>query len=248
MIWEFGVFFLSLLNLAALWLAFGHPDRAFGIMGIFAAVLLIGVRLIARNFRFFFLLIFLILGALLLLPLIDSPAQAKAFIVLASGVFYLAILAGYRLRKYDKDQTAKAMVNLAALATLFCWYTSVYGWYLNIEMSVWYIMAVFAVVTFLVSYISIMINKLEINRSQRVLYSVYLAYLVAGAIWIQNFWPFGYLTTGVITLIIYYASWDIIRNYFIGKMTVKKIVFNLVFLVGAASILLLSTKWYPVIQ
>jgi hypothetical protein len=140
------------------------------------------------------------------------------------------------------------MVNLAALATLFCWYASVYGWYLNIEVSVWYIMAVFAIVTFLVSYISIMINKLEINRSQRVLYSVYLAYLVAVAIWVQNSWPFGYLTTGVITLIIYYASWDIIRNYFIGKLTVRKIVFNLVFLVGTASILLLSTKWYPVIQ
>ena len=125
MIWEFGVFFLSLLNLSALWLTFVYPSRAFWIEGIFAAALLIGVRLIARNFRFFFLLILLILGVLLLLPLIDSPAQAKAFIILASGVFYLAVLAGYRLKKYDEDQTAKAMVNLVALATLFCWYTSV---------------------------------------------------------------------------------------------------------------------------
>jgi hypothetical protein len=247
MIWEFGVFFLSLLNLAALWMVFVYPDQAFWIEGIFAAVLLIGIRLIARNFRFFFLLVILILGALLLLPLIQSPAEAKAFIILTSGVFYLAVLAGYRLRKYDKDQTAKAMVNLAALATLFCWFTSVYGWYLNIEMSVWTIMAIFAVVTFLVSFISITINKLEINRYQRVLYSVYLSYLIAGSIWIQDSWPFGYLTTGVVTLIIYYAGWDIIRNYFMGKLTAKKVVFNLIFLVGMASILFLSTKWYPVI-
>lgn len=247
MIWEFGVFFLSLLNLAALWLAFSYPSQAFWFVGIFAVVLLVGVRLIAKNFRFFFLLIFLILGALLLLPLIDSSAQAKAFIVLISGVFYLAILAGYRLRKYDKDQTAKAMVNLAALSALFCLYTSVYGWYLNIEISVWYIMAIFSVVTFVISYISIAINKLEINRYQNVLYSIFLAYLVAGAIWIQNFWPFGYLTTGVIALIIYYTGWDIIRNYFIGKLTTRKIIFSLIFLAGTASILLISTKWYPVI-
>jgi predicted membrane channel-forming protein YqfA (hemolysin III family) len=247
MIWEFGVFFLSLLNLAALWLVFNYPDQAFWIVGIFAAALLIGVRLIARNFRFFLLLALLTVGVLLLLPLIDSPAQAKAFIFLMSGVFYLVALAGYRLRKYDKDQTAKAMVNLAALATLFCWYTSVYGWYLNVEVSVWYIMAVFAVITFLVSYILIMINKLEINRSQRVLYSIFLAYLMAGAIWIQNSWPFGYLTTGVITLIIYYVSWDIIRNYFTEKLTARKIVFNLFFLAGTVSILLLSTRWYPII-
>jgi hypothetical protein len=247
MIWEFGVFFLSLLNLSALWLTLGHPDQALLIMGIFAAILLIGVRLIAKNFLFFILLVLLMLGALLLLPLIDSQAQAKAFVVLISGVFYLETLAGYRLRKYDKDQTAKAMVNLAALAALFCLYVSVYGWYLNIEISVWYIMAIFALVTFLISYISIVINKLEINRYQNVLYSVFLAYLVAGAIWIQNFWPFGYLTTGVITLIIYYAGWDIIRNYFIGKLTARKIVFSLIFLCGTTSVLLLSTKWYPVI-
>jgi len=37
MIWEVGVFFLSLLNLAALWLTFVYPGRAFWIEGIFAA-------------------------------------------------------------------------------------------------------------------------------------------------------------------------------------------------------------------
>ena len=36
--------------------------------------------------------------------------------VLSTGVFYLAILGGYRLGKYEKDLTAKAMYNLAALS------------------------------------------------------------------------------------------------------------------------------------
>lgn len=247
MIWEFGVFFLTLIDLAALWLVYDYPNKAFWIVGILALATLIGVRIIAKHFRFFLLLMMLVLGTLLLLPLIDSPAQAKAFMVLSGGVFYLVVLAGYRLRRYDKDQTAKAMANLSALFALFCWYTSVFGWYLNIEMSVWYIMSILMAATFLVSYVSILINGLEIHRHQRILYSIFLAYLIAVTVWTQNSWPFGYLTTGVITLIIYYAGWDAIRNYFQGKLVVRKIAFSLVFLVGTITILLLSTKWYPIV-
>ncbi len=247
MLWEFGVFFLTLIDLVALWLVYDYPSRAFWIVGILSVATLIGVRIIAKHFRFFLLLILLVLGTLLLLPLIDSPAQAKAFMILSSGIFYLVVLAGHRLRKYEKDLTAKAMVNLATLATLFCWYTSAFGWYLNIEMSVWYIMSILSLITFLIAYVSILINGLEIHRHQRILYSIFLAYLIAVTVWVQNSWPFGYLTTGVITLIIYYAGWDAIRNYFQGKLVGRKVTFSLIFLVGTVSILLLSTKWYPIV-
>jgi hypothetical protein len=246
-LWEFGVFFLTLIDLVALWLVYDYPSRAFWIVGILAVAILIGVRMIAQKFRFYLLLMLLVLGTLLLLPLIDSPSQAKAFMVLSAGIFYLVALAGYRLRRYDKDQTAMAMFNLAALATLFCWYTAAFGWYLNIEMSVWYIMSVLSVATFLVAYSSIMVNGLELHRHQRILYSIFLAYLIAVTIWVQNSWPFGYLTTGVITLIIYYAGWDAVRNYFHGKLIGRRIAFNLVFLIGTISIMLLSTKWYPIV-
>jgi hypothetical protein len=246
-LWEFGVFLLTLIDLVALWLVYDYPSRAFWIVGIFAVAALIGIRTIAQKFRFFLLLILLVLGTLLLLPLIDSPSQAKAFMVLSSGIFYLIVLAGYRLRRYEKDQTGMAMFNLAALATLFCWYTSVFGWYLNIDMSVWYIMSALLIVTFLVAYSSVLVNGLDLHRHQRVLYSIFLAYLIAVTIWIQNSWPFGYLTTGVITLIIYYAGWDAIRNYFQGKLIGRKVTFSLIFLIGTISILLLSTKWYPIV-
>ncbi|MFA5926465.1 MAG: hypothetical protein WC831_06110 [Parcubacteria group bacterium] len=247
MLWEFGVFLLTAANLAALWLVYDYPSKVFWILGIFALIALIGTRVIAKHLRLFLLLMLLALGAVLLLPLIDSPAQAKAFMVLASGIFYLVALAGYRLRKYAKDQTAKAMINLASLAVLFCWYASVFGWFLNIEISVWYVMAVLAVVTFLVSYVSIVSNGLGLNYHQNILYSVFLAYLISGTVWIQSTWPFGYLTTGVIALIIYYAGWDTVRNYFQGKLVSRKVAFNLIFLAGSVSVLLLSTKWYPIV-
>lgn len=247
MVWEFSIFFLTLLYLGTLWIAFSHPANFIWQGAVFLLVLLIAVRWISRKCFHYIIPAFLFIGSILLLPLIDSSAQSRVFMVLSAGVFYLAILGAYRLGKYKKDLTAKAMSNLAALSSLFCWFASVFGWYLNIEMPVWAIMIIFAVVTFPVSYVLLVINELEMNRNQRILYSVFLSYLMAGAIWIQGFWPFGYLTTGVIALIIFYSGWEIVRNYFLDKMTLRRLTFSIFFLVGTASLILLSTKWYPAV-
>ncbi|MDD5489746.1 MAG: hypothetical protein PHP25_03665 [Candidatus Moranbacteria bacterium] len=247
MIWEFSIFFLTLVYFGALWMAFSSPASFLWGGIIFLLVLLVGVKWMTRKYLHFVIPAFLFVGSVLLLPLIDSPAESKAFLVLSSGVFYLAILGSYRLGKYKKDLTAKAMLNLAALSALFCWFTAIYGWYLNIALPSWIIMIIFVLVTFPVSYALLVINELKMNRSQRVLYSIFLSYLMAVAIWLQNSWPFGYLTTGVIALIIFYSGWDIVRNYFLDRMTIKRLTFSVVFLVGAASLLLLSAKWYPAI-
>lgn len=247
MIWEFSIFFLTLLYFGALWIAFSSPASFLWEGIIFLFILLISVKWISQKYLHFVIPAFLFVGTILLLPLIDSAAQAKAFLVLSSGVFYLAILGAYRLGKYKKDLTAKAMVNLAALAALFCWFTAVSGWYLNITMPAWTVVIIFAVVTFPVSYALLVINELNMNSRQRVLYSIFLSYLMSVVIWFQNSWPFGYLTTGVITLIIFYSGWDIVRNYFLEKMTIRRLTFNILFLLGTASLILLSTKWYPAV-
>lgn len=246
MIWEFGVFFLTLLYLASLWLAYSLPDQFFWIGIGFAVVLLIGVKIITKRLIYFIIPILLTLGSVFLLPLIDSPAQKKAFIILSTGVFYLVILGSYRLRKYENDQTAKAMLNLGALATLFCIFASSYGLYVNwFDMSAWQIMLIFAAASFFVAYASIAVNQLKINGYQRFLYSVFLAYLMAGTIWVQDFWPFGYLTTAAVALIVYYSGWDLVRNYFLQKLTTQKVLSNVFFLFAMVAILLLSAKWYP---
>lgn len=247
MLFEFGVLFLTLLNLTSVWLAYDYPNQFFWIMGIFSVMLFFGVKGIAGKYRFFILPFFLTLGTVLLLPLIDSPAEAKAFIVLAAGVFYLATLGSFRLGRYNRDKTAKAMMNLATVAALFCWFAALYGWYLNLALSVWIIMLVFAFVVFLVSFQSFIDNELPLSRHQRVIYSVFLAYLMAGTIWMQDFWPFGYLTTGVTALIIYYSAWDLIRGYFQDKLSAKKLIFNSIFLVGSVGLILLSAAWYPAV-
>ncbi len=247
LLWEFSILFLTLLYFGALWMAFSYPANFLWNGIIFLLVLLISIKWISRKYFHFIILAFLFVGSVLLLPLIDSPSQAKAFLVLSAGVFYLAVLGAYRLGKYEKDLTAKAMSNLAALSALFCWFTAGYGWYLNIASPAWIIMILFAIITFPIAYALFIVNELKMNRSQRVFYGVFLSYLIAVSIWFQSSWPFGYLTTGVAALIIFYSGWEIIRNYFLDKMTAKRLAFNILFLAGTASLILLSAKWYPAV-
>jgi hypothetical protein len=187
----------------------------------------------------------LVPGSVFLLFLIDFPSEIRVFSVLVSIVFYFSVLAGWRLVQYEKDETAKAMYNLAMIATLFLWYAATFGWYLNVAFPIWALMVITAVVTFLAAYSDFTANQLEVDK--RLVYRVFLATLVAQTVWIQNFWPFGYLTMGVITLIIYCVGWETILNFFLKKLTVRTILFEIIFLVVSIGLVLLSTNWYPVI-
>ena len=245
MFFRFNIFFLAVLFAVNLWASAGYEKYAgwFGI--VFSLALVIAAKAIVKRWKFVVLPVILVPGSVLLLSLVDSPVQMRLLILFSALVFYLTVLAGWRLEKYGRDETAKAMYNIATVTALFCWYAASYGWYLNIPVPIWGLMLVFSVVTFFVSMVSFSVNSIE--PAKRLIYSVFLALLITQAIWVQNFWPFGYLTTSVITLIIYYVSWSIILGYFRKNASFRAILFDLAFLFGAVLLLLLSTKWYPVV-
>ncbi len=244
---HFNILFLSLLFAANLWLSVNYLGYSgwFGI--IFSLALIVLARVIAGHWKFTVLPAILIPGAVLILSLIDPPFEINLFIFLAWLIFYITVLAGWRLYQYEKDKTAKSMYDVAVFAVTFCWYAASFGWYLNpsISLPIWALIIIFSIITFLVSLVSFSIN--QINSEKRVIYSVFLAILIAQAVWIQSFWPFGYLTTGIITVIIYYVGWEIILSFFFEKLTVRAILFEIAFLIGSSALILFSTKWYPII-
>ena len=247
MFFSFNIFFLSALFAANLWLSVSYAGYAgwFGI--VFSLIIITAVRTIVGRWKFTVLPAVLVPGAVLLLSLIGPPMEMKIFIFFSTLVFYATILAGWRLLRYEKDETAKAMYNIATVAVLFCWYAASYGWYLNpsVLIPIWVLLVVFSVITFLVSYVSFAIN--QIDRGKWLIYSLFLTTLVAQTVWIQNFWPFGNLTVAVITLIIYCVGWEIILSFFLKKLTARTVMFEILFLAGSIILVLLSTKWYPVI-
>jgi hypothetical protein len=254
MLWRFGVFIIAALfwfpvtqlaGTISIFVMSGSVDKALIVALIAILAILIAIRIVVKKWRFIALPAFLMIGSAFLLALIDSQGERTVYLALATIVFYFLVLASHRLSLYTRDMTAKAMYDLAVIATLFSWYAALFGWYLNIAITTWALMSICAIATFGVAYNSFLIHELKAH--ERWAYSSFLAIFLAEASWMQNFWPFGYLTIGVITLIIFYVLWTSIIEYAEGKMSYKRLSFQAIFMISAVIIILLSTKWYPVL-
>jgi hypothetical protein len=180
-------------------------------------------------------------SSVILLYLIDFPADQQAFIILASLVFYFILLGIFRLKSYSKDQTARGIASGGLLATIFFFYTGFYGIYINFSIPLWVLMFVFLAITFILSYHYL--GAISPDKKKVLSFSVILGFAMAEISWVINFWPFGYLTTGVIALIFYYMFWDLAQSYFTKKLSKRKITFNLIFFSLLIGLILLTSRW-----
>ena len=202
-----------------------------------------GAKKITRKWKFSIIPVIFSLTALTLLYLIDSEMQKQLFIALSTLMYYLSLLGSFRLRRFSGDQTARGMIAASLAATMFLFYSATYGVYLNFIIQEWVLMILFLGATFMVSYqyfISINENSYEVIN-----YSVLLGFVMAEVAWVINFWPFGYLTTGVILLIFYYILWDLIQSYFLNILSKKRVVANMLFFSSLIGLILFSSKWLP---
>jgi hypothetical protein len=185
------------------------------------------------------------LGALGLSYFINSAWQQHVFQVISSLIYYFTHLGMYRLRVYAKDQTARGIIGAAALATIFFFNAAAYGIYLNFVVPLWILMLAFLCVATLVSFQYLWIIK---EDKRKVLsYSLILGLAMTEIAWSVNFWPFGYLTTGVITLIFYYVFWDMVQSHFLDILTKRRVVTNIALAGVLCLMVLTSSRWLPVV-
>lgn len=180
-----------------------------------------------------------------LLYFISSPSQQKIFIIASSAVYYFLLIAMYRLKSYEKDQTAIGIMGACSLITLFFLYSALCGIYLNFVFPLGALMAVFLLVTTLVSFQYLWILKKDLRMVWS--YSLVLGLIMTEIAWILNFWPFGYLTTGVVALIFYYVFWDLVCKAFKDTLSKKGVFANIVIFSVLASVVLMSSHWLPVV-
>ena len=236
----------SLVFLFGLEMVLYETDWVFRIIFFLLLASVYGGRKIGGRWFFTVLPIFFTLSSVSLLYLISVDFEQQIFIFLAAGMYYLAMLSAHRLGLYDKDQTARGMNMAAMAATIFFTYAGVYGLYLNFLVPLYYLMLAYLGVTLLVSYQYFLIIKKD-DRRKVWAYSFLLSLVMAEIVWTMNFWPFGYLTTGVIALILYYVLWDLTQSYFLNLLSKKRVVANMVFFSVMIILVLLSSKWLPII-
>ena len=186
------------------------------------------------------------ISSVALLYLIDASATKQIFISLSFIMYYLLCLGIWRLKNCSGDQTASGLVMAAAATAILFFYSATYGIYLNFFVPLWVLMLLYLAATFLVSYQYFRILK-DGNRKLVCTYSLVLGLIMAEIAWVINFWPFGYLTAGIISLIFYYILWDLNRSYFLNVLSKKRFVANVIFFGFLMGIVLLSSKWLPVV-
>lgn len=184
-------------------------------------------------------------SVLLLSYFVDSPSQRHLFSFLTGTAYYFLHLGLHRLKLYEKDKTAYAIIAAAASATVFLFYAGAYGFYLNFNLPLWILMLSFFLVTALVSY---QYFFLIIKEHKEVLkYALLLGFVMMEIAWAINFWPFGYLTTSVITLIFYYVFWDTVQAFALKLLTKKRILNNVLLCGLLIAFVLLTSRWVAVV-
>ncbi len=180
-----------------------------------------------------------------LLYFVQSRNQQYALIILSSIVYYLVHISLYRLHVYYKDETARGIIAAGSIATFFTFYSMSYGIYLNFDIPLWIFILLLTIATIFISFQYFwLINE---NKKDAMKYSLILGLIMSEIAWTLNFWPFGYLTTSVISLIFYYVFWDLIKSHFLNELSKRRVVANMIFFGFLVTLILLSTKWLPVV-
>lgn len=217
----------------------------------FSIVLLSGILWVSRRFGgtlvSAIIPTFFSLSTIVLLFFISSPHQRHIFIVLASIVFYVSILGIYRLRHYSKDSTARSMVALVSMTTLFFFFSALYGVFLNFRnFTEVALMISYGVGTFLVG-LQVFSRFFPEQPKRFWFFALFLSLCAAEIGWVASFWPFGYLTAGVLVLILLSIPWDMITRFSSGSVSGRRVATSLAFLFFLLSMVLLSSVWLPVV-
>lgn len=247
MIFHFAIFFWSALFLLGLEVVAKNPifvswQWYLTVTGVLIFVALLASRRLTGNVTNAFVPILFSLASPTLLSLIDYPNQQQVFIVLSAVMYYGALLGNYRLYHAPTDKTAEAFLNSSAMAGMFFFYASLYGFYLNFTFPLWGLMLLYFIGTALTSYETfITVDKKE--RKRIILYSALLGLIMGELVWVMSLWPFGYLTTGALGVICFFLLWDIAFDAFRDTLSLRKAAVRILFFVGIILLLLTSSPW-----
>lgn len=248
MVFHLAIFFWSIAFYMGLWVVSYSPIFHSWGWYLISVVPLIILSLIAsqkltKHYSDAAIPILLSLASPTLLSLIDHPGQQKVFMVLSALMYYYALLGNYRLRHAPTDKTAEAFLNAAAMAGIFFFYTSLYGFYLNFNFPLWGLMLLFFLGTAFTSYETFVSLDQQKNQRRMFLYSSLLGLIMGEMVWVLSFWPFGYLTTGSLALIFFFLLWDVAFDAFRNTLSLKKAVLRIFFFFLLGLALLLTSPW-----
>ena len=184
------------------------------------------------------------MSSLGLLYFVNSNVEQNILVFLLAVVFYFLEISLYRLHKYSKDETALGIFAATSIATVFLSYAFFLAAYLNFAIPLWLLMVVFLLVSTSLSYQTFAF--ITNDKKKSINYALVAGFAMAEIVWIISFWPFGYLTTAVITLTFYYVFWDMMLSNFLERLSKKRIIAHLTIISLMVVMVLATSHWLPV--
>lgn len=176
-----------------------------------------------------------------LLLFIDDTLKQHVFSVIA-GCFLFWMLWGYhRWQEGPLVGMTKSILSAITIASAFLFFSVLTGTLINYSVPVWAFMGLMGFGSYLLmhQYLSSIIR----GNPHIKMYSVAVGIFFVELGWIIQFWPFGYLTTGVILLILYYVLWDVLSSYTEGVFTRSRAWADVSVLIVLVLMVLLTTPW-----
>ena len=87
-----------------------------------------------------------------LLYFVQSYKQQYLLIGLSTIAYYFMHISIYRLHNYYKDKTARGIIAAGSIATIFLFYATAFGIYLNFDIALWAFMFFLMLATSLISF------------------------------------------------------------------------------------------------
>ena len=153
--------------------------------------------------------------------LIQSKILEQLFIFASTALFFI-ILTGIRGVVLNLDYKIKPrltynILTLSTLLTIFLSYSIVWAFFQDLAFSIWIILLIFFVLTFLLSYQIFHLSGAERRRS--IIFALFTGLVIAQVSWIFCFWPIEYFFLGILTTIVFYTLWGIIHHQFENNIT-----------------------------
>ncbi len=183
-------------------------------------------------------------GAQSFLLFVESELIKHAVIITAALLVWFFInnifLYRFRPQKYQA-YSLENISNYINIIAFWFWFTSLFGFIILIDLSLWYLLPAAFVITAVLYYQMIWINKLEIKELWP--YALVISVIAVEAFWAMSFWPTGFYVNGVVITTLYYFLAGLSRLHILGNLDKKSFLRHLAFSLIILIIILITAQW-----
>lgn len=181
----------------------------------------------------------------ILLPLIYIVGVASIFVLIQNPTIRIGFLTVASLVLYGIETHIGRESHLLQNVYLF----SVFAWFLGLFTISFYldIRTIYTVAAaFLISYLLIVQGFAGFSLPAKKYFNVLIALVCTQAVWGLLFWPTHYLVNAVVLFCIFYLLWIFSFSAFFGKLSIKKIYWQLAWVGLVLLVTLTTAAWQPI--